>query len=245
MTCTAPPELDELQLAEYIDGTADGAVNDHVQRCPHCAARAGQTGRWQTRLQHSLWRATCPPSLELGEYHLGFATGTRAVAIARHIIECPHCALEVSQLRGFLRAVSDGEQPARQGAGEALKDYLGGLVNVLTGTVAGGMRPAAVGIRGALREPLLVEAGEVHIMLDVQPGASGRGTLSGQILSEDVEHWVGAQIELWQRGQPARLTVVDEVGTFTFDGILAGSSELLLIAPVGEAIHIPAVNIVY
>ena len=244
MTCISPPELDELQLAAYVDGTAGIDVSAHMERCPHCAARAQRTARWQQSLKSRVQRATCPPALELGEYHLGFFTGAQAVAIARHIVECPHCALELKQLRAYLRAEAAAEQlPATQGAGEELKEYLGGLVNVITGRVTSGLRPALTGIRGSVREPLLIEAEDVHIMLDVQPGAAGRGTLAGQVVNEDADHWIGSQIELWQQGQPARITVVDELGTFGFDGLLAGATELLLIAPGGDAIHIPDVDI--
>jgi len=246
MTCIDPPELDALQLAAYVDGTAGAEVDAHVERCSHCAARAQRTARWQQSLKSRVQRATCPPALDLGEYHLGLYSGAQAVAIARHIVECPHCALELKQLRAYLRAEAAAEQaPATQSAGEELKEHLGGLVNVITGTITGGLRPAMVGIRGRVRAPLLIEAEDVHLMLDVQKGTAGRGTLQGQVVSEDANRWIGSQLELWQRGQPARITVVDEVGTFSFDGLLAGATELLLIAPGGDAIHVPEIEIQY
>ena len=244
MTCIDPPELDALQLVAYVDGTAGAEVGAHVERCPHCAARAQRTARWQQSLKSRVRRATCPPALDLGEYHLGLYSGAQAVAIARHIVECPHCALELKQLRAYLRGEAAAEQlPATKGAGAELKENLRGLVNVITGTVSSGLRPAMVGIRGAVREPIMIEAEHVLVMLEVQPLAAGRGTLQGQVVSEDAGRWIGSQIELWQRGQPARLTVLDEIGTFGFDGLLAGATELLLIAPGGDAIHIPDVDI--
>ena len=243
MICIAPPELDELQLASLVDGTAGPDVSAHVERCPHCAARAQRTKRWQQSLKVRVRRATCPPSLELGEYHLGLYSGMQAVTIARHVVECPHCALELKQLRGYLRAEAAAELLPPKSAGEELKEYLGGLVNVLIGHVSGPQR-ALSGVRGSVFTPIMIDAEDAHIVLEVQP-AAGRATLLGQVASDNGERWIGAQIELWQSGLPARISIVDEVGAFGFEGVLSGTSELLLIAPGGDAIHVPDFEIRY
>jgi hypothetical protein len=246
MTCISPPELNDEQRSAFVDGTADADVIDHLKRCPHCADRAQRTARWQQNLKSRLRRAACPPSLEVGEYHLGLLSAAQAVAVARHIVECPPCALELKQLRGYLQAEAAADQiPADRSAGEVLKEYLGGLVNVLTGQVTGGLSPAVIGIRGSAREPIMIEAEDAHIILDVQPAAAGRATLIGQVASAESDRWIGSQIELWQGGQPARITIVDEVGTFGFDGVFAGETELLMIAPGGHVIHVPHVEIRY
>lgn len=243
MTCINPPELDALQLAAYVDATAGAEVGAHVERCPHCAARAQRTARWQQGLKSRVRRATCPPALDVGEYHLGLYSGTQAVAIARHIVECPHCALELKQLRAYLRAEAASEQlPATNGAGEELNEYLGGLVYVITGQVLSRSTSRA-GVRGSSKEPLTIEAGDAQIIIDVQPAVEGRATLLGQLASEQFEQWAGAQVELWQAGEPQRTTSVDDIGTFQIEGVLPQAAELLITSLDGQAIRVPSLDL--
>jgi hypothetical protein len=242
MNCISPPELDDQQLVAYLDGAADETITDHLKRCPYCREKAQGLSRWQKRLKTRLFRTSCPPALELGEYQMGMLSGARAMAIAKHIVECPHCSREVKQLQTYLRdEVADEPKPAKP-IGQELKDGLTGLIGVITGQVLGGLKPAAMGVRGKARQPITIEAGDVHVVLDVQSGTEGRVTLWGQIASEELDDWTRAQVELWQAGEPQRTTSIDEIGTFRFEGVLSGPTELLITSSSGKAISVPNID---
>jgi hypothetical protein len=57
------------------------------------------------RMRSILYRASCPSSLELGEYHLAVLSKERAAFIKKHLKECSHCSLELQQLKTFLADV--------------------------------------------------------------------------------------------------------------------------------------------
>jgi hypothetical protein len=40
--------------------------------------------------------------MELGEHHLDLLDPVRSASVAYHLHECPHCAYEVAQLKGYL-----------------------------------------------------------------------------------------------------------------------------------------------
>jgi hypothetical protein len=244
MTCISPPELDDEALATYLDGTAENRVLEHLRRCSYCRARAQGLAQWQVRLNSKLYRVTCPPALELGEYYLGLLSGARAMAIAKHLAQCPNCAREVEQLQTFLREETNEPEPSMgQRMGEGLQSSLNDLIAVMTGQVMG--RPAAgmAGVRGSGRGPVTVEAGDIHLILDMQPTPEGRGTLLGQLANEDIETWTGAEVELWQADEPHRTTNIDDLGTFRLEGVLAQRAELMITSSSGRAISVPDVDL--
>ena len=101
-TCVFPPELDEKQLLLYLDGEANKEILSHLERCDYCREKAETLDRLQKRLTTRLYRLTCPPPIELGEYHLRMLPASQMLVVAKHLRECPHCTQEIAHLAGFL-----------------------------------------------------------------------------------------------------------------------------------------------
>ena len=54
-----------------------------------------------------LYRADCPPAIELGDYQLGLLLDKMRVAFVRqHVVECPHCSQELAMLDGYLMVLA-------------------------------------------------------------------------------------------------------------------------------------------
>ena len=240
MNCASPPELDDRQLLAYIDGDTAPEVGTHLAQCPYCREKARQLSHWQNQLTAQLYRMTCPSSIELGDYHLGILPTARAVSVAQHVSECPHCKREVAQLRDFLR----GElAPASEvGLLERAKVLIARLVGVPGERGADG-RLALAGIRGEAKGPVTLEADGILIVLDVQLAAEGRVTILGQIAADDQDHWTGALVELRQSGALQMTAVVDDLGAFRCEGLPPGSTEILITPSSGSAVLIPNINI--
>ncbi|RME44392.1 MAG: hypothetical protein D6791_13280, partial [Chloroflexi bacterium] len=152
MVCAYPPELDEVQLLTYVDGEADRRVAAHVAQCSHCRERAERLARLQHRLTARLYRITCPPPEELGEYHLGMLPREQMAAVARHLDECPYCTQEVAQLREYLSELAPAlELRPIERARERVKVLVARLVDRGLGPALPGQpapAPAYAGIRG-------------------------------------------------------------------------------------------------
>lgn len=242
MNCIFPPELNEAQILAYLNGATDKQVIHHLERCPYCREKMEALDTLGKQLAGRFYRVTCPAPLDLGEYLLGMMSDARAQEIAKHIVECPHCAVEFKELRDASRQ----EFPSREEKpiGDTLKGLWHNLADVLTGRLVTGPTLGMVGVRGSGRRPLIIEVEDFHIVLDVQMAAEGRVTIGGQIASQDLDMWTGAHVELWQAGDNRRATI-DDLGTFQFEGALVpGPAELLIISPKGKAITVPNMELV-
>ncbi len=243
MNCVSPPELDDRQLLAYLDGEADHAVAAHLEQCGYCREKAHQLARLQNRLTARLHRLTCPLPMELGEYHLRLLAPAQATAVDQHLRECPHCAREVAQLKGYL------SEPA-----PAVEPGLLERVRVLVARLVGGERedrppgelafaPAFVAIRGAAQGPITLEADGLFIVLDVQPATEGRVTILGQVAADDQAQWMGAEVELRQSGALQMTATVDDLGAFRCEGVLPGPTELRLIPKSGSVVVVSNIEI--
>ena len=243
MNCVSPPELDDKLLLACLDGEADQEAVTHLQRCSYCREKARQLARLQDRLTARLFRLTCPSPTELGEYHLGLLASAQAATVARHLGECPHCAREVAQLKGYLRELAPVVEP---GLMERVKVLVARLVggeqrDRLPGEPA--FAPAFVAIRGANHGPITLEADGILIVLDVQPATQGRVNILGQIAADDQDRWTGALVELSQAGALQLTTTVDDLGAFHCAGIPPGSTEIKIISSDGISVQIPTIDI--
>jgi hypothetical protein len=243
MSCISPPELTDQQLLAYLDGESHREVKAHLEQCLYCLEKARQLARLQARLRSRLHRLTCPSPIELGEYHLRLLAPAQATAVAQHLRECPHCAQEVAQLKGYLSELAPAMEPG-----------LLGQVKVLVAQLVGGQRedrppgehafvPAFVAIRGGAQGPITLQADGLLIVLDVQPAEEGRVTVLGQVAADDQDLWTGALVELSQAGTLQLTTTVDDLGAFHCAGIPPGSTEIKITSPGGIIVQIPTINI--
>lgn len=237
MACIAPPELPDIALLAYLGGDADHQVAAHVERCPHCRERARRLSRLEDRLMAQLYRATCPSSMELGEYHLGMLSGERAAAVARHLDECVHCTREVVQLQAYLGEVGPTlELSVLEQAAERVKVLVARLVEG-----RGGMQPlltpALAGVRGEEAGPYMYQAGDAELAIEIQDDAEhpDRRTILG--LLTGVTDLQAFEVHVWQADQFLTTVSIDELGNFIISGLAPATYELIVSGPEVE-IHI-------
>jgi anti-sigma factor RsiW len=230
MTCVSPPELGESELLAYLDGEADRRVTEHLEGCPHCRERAERLARLQDHLTGQLYRSSCPPPIEVGEYHLGILPPDRASAVAQHLAECPHCRRERVQLADFMGALAPDLEfsPA-----ERINVLIARLIRGPAGagiSLAPAWIPVPAGLRGEEGGPFLYQAGDVQIAIEIQDDADRpeHKALLGLVTGIDAG---GSQVSLWQADKLVRRVGVDEVGNFYVAGLAGGSYELFLNSP--------------
>jgi len=238
MKCISSPALDDTQIARYVDGEADDSVVAHIKECPFCSQRANQWTVLQNRWKEQLYRLTCPTPMELGDYHLGLLPAPQVLVVAQHLRECPLCRREVAELKDFLDDL-------------APRDNLLGTAKVLIAWLAGGpgkqskngFVPSGVALRGEAKGPLIFEAEDIVITLDVQPNPNGQVSIQGQVAADDQDQWTGAVVRVLQVDMPGLTTSLDDLGAFGFAEVRPGSIQLKITSPTGIEVQIPNIDI--
>lgn len=241
MSCSIPPPLSDDQLSTALDGEADAAVQQHLDQCPACAARLAQAHQIESHLKTQLHgmelqRQDCPPSHRLGEYHLGLVSQADERTMLRHIEQCRYCRAELDELRLFLSpqpAPAQQPAPARR---RTIGPRLGELVARLLPSAEARTRPALALRGGAAAGPIMAEVEGTTLMLDLQPSADGSVLVLGQLIGDDVEHWVGALVELRQAGALLLTTVVDDLCSFSCERVPPGLASLRITDEQGRAL---------
>lgn len=186
---------------------------------------------FEDKLSAVLYRATCPDSIELGEYYLGTLLEDRSGFVRQHLAECPHCTLELSQLESFARDTSPDLEPSLS---ERVKVWIAKLVpEVADGDP--GFEPA-LALRGDDQGPLFYEAGDVQLTIEIQddPDELGRRTLLGLVMGVEPED---IQVHLYLDGERVVSAEVDELGNFIISDLSPGHYELILAASTVE-VHV-------
>ncbi len=245
MICVFPPEPDETQLLAYLDGDEAQEVAMHLERCPHCQARARQLASFQSRLAGRLYRAACPTSLDLGEYHLGMLSVDRAAAVARHVAVCPLCSQELAQLQGYLADLKpeldlSPVERAREGARV--------LVARLTGGLAGGfglqpaLAPAYAGLRGDDEAPTIYTAEDVQVVIEVQADADRADRRAVLGLVTGLADPAKTEAHLWRESHRVATVPLDDLGCFVIGDLAPGEYVLILAGPEVE-IHVQELQV--
>ena len=175
----------------------------------------------QQALFKLLYRAECPPSLELGEYRLGLLDKTRQRALASHLSECQHCSEELARLDGYFTAL----QP-QEAAAPSLTERLNTGVRVLLAELLGGPRHV-LAVRGDDAAPVLYSAAEIQVALDPQPDPEQPNAyaLAGLITGADTTSW---QANLWRGNQLLATVAVDDTGNFQFGNLASGNYQIII-----------------
>ena len=241
MECRLPEPLRDEQLLAYLDGASLPTVARHLESCPACRARLQALTHSESKLLTTFYRRDCPTPLALGEYKLTLLPSTEQLAIAQHLTQCPHCALEVAQLADFLVAVDlpVGLMVDRQSApgtppffGLAVQVRLvvarlrNGLQNF---GAAGALTPALAGVRGTEDAQQIFDTGEgVQIIVDSQLDEANKDQrmLLGLIVGMANPSEVSAA--LWRAERWIATTAVDGLGNFVLTALDPGTYTLLL-----------------
>lgn len=202
----------------------------HLSHCPGCQTRAHELQSLQRALTGSLFRADCPSALELGEYQMGLLPAGQSVMIARHVSLCPHCAQEIATLQHFM---AQGEPAARPSVLDTARTRLQVVVAELVSGARGAFAPPALapafaGLRGGDDDPLIYEAGDVQLSIEVQGDGEHPGHLAIFGLITGLEEGQTAQIELWRDQQRLAGAAVDAIGNFALGGLAPGDYELFI-----------------
>lgn len=237
MECRLPEPLRDEQLLAYHDGESLPAVARHLESCPTCRVRLQALTQSERKLMTAFYRRDCPPALSLGEYKLALLPSAEQLAIAQHVTQCPHCALEVVQLEDFLVAVdlTVDRQPATAtppffGLAAQMRLVVARLRDGLQNFgAAGALTPALAGVRGTEDAQQIFDTGEgVQIIVDSQQdeATNGQRTLLGLIVGMTNPGEVTAA--LWQAERWIATTAVDGLGNFVLTALDPGTYTLLL-----------------
>lgn len=230
MNCSFPPELTEIQLLESLDGIADEAVATHLQNCPSCQTRAKTFENTQNRLKSRLFRAACPPSLELAEFHLRTLPAPQMLTVSAHVRGCPHCAREIAELGEFM---GTDTVPQEATLLEQAQVFMARLVDA---------SPAFGTLRGESRSVTLEVEGAV-ITFETQSAPNGKVAVLGQIAAEEQDAWTGAIVTLQQTDAPRQTTSVNDLGAFTFEAVQPGAGEMTITSLHNQIIKIPPLEL--
>jgi anti-sigma factor RsiW len=225
--CALPPALTEEEISAAADGTPSRRVRAHLRQCAFCAARVAEARALEASLAHALHRFDCPPAQRLGEYALGLLSRADEQSIERHLSQCARCTAEVADVRQAIGTDSAEEAEAQPQASAPRRSWvprvrLDEIFAVLL------PRAPALALRGASseREPIIAEAGDAVITLDVHPAGGDNVTVAGLVAALEIEPWIGALALLWQGGEVRAVAKLDENGGFACGPLPAGITTL-------------------
>lgn len=223
MQCRMPPPINDDQLSEALDGVAEPAVLDHLASCPHCTERLSAARVLEQRLTGALYRWDCPTPDLLAQYATGELPAAAIARMADHLNICARCQGELNDFYAMFAAKEPTVIPTVRSRSQVVRyaQLMSGQATVLRGAGAG---------------PIIAEAGDVTIFLDVQPRTDGLASLQGQLVANDQAHWEGALVELRQQGALVATTVIDELGSFTCAALPYSTTELRVTALKGTMI---------
>lgn len=242
MSCKSPPPLSDEDISFALDGEAAPDVLAHLERCEECSARLEEARQVDRTLAGRLQRWDCPTPMQLGDYHLGFASAAQQRTIARHLELCVRCSGEIEDLRVF---VAEPEASARPAPGSVARQAPPKRLRAMVAQLlprTPGLQMSAV--RGAGDGPTIAQTPVATIILDTRE-VEQRVQITGQIADEagEQERWDGALVELRQAGALAGTAFVDEVGGFTCPPVAAGETEVRITGEDSTWIIIEAVEL--
>ena len=222
----------------FLDGEADQNTTLHLQKCPYCRNRVDDLAHEQNLLTSRLFRVSCPPATELGEYHLRMLAPDRMLMVSQHLRECPHCTQEIEQLDEFLSDLAPGTESNLFEQAKVL------VAQMVSGRGGSGVKgEPSFALRGGGEDPILFETDGIVIVLDIQPSDGGKMNILGQVAADDQERWTGATVTLQPTGGLEKMVFLDDLGAFRFEEALSDSIRITITSPHGVEVQIPRIDI--
>lgn len=190
----------------------------------------------ENKLAAQLYRFACPSPEDLGEFHLQMLPPQKAVAIAQHLPACPHCTQELTQLQQYLNELAPEISYSFR---EQVQIWVAQRLPSFSSPAPGGAPTLA--FRGQTDEPLMYEAGEYQLNIEIQedPTKPGHKTILGLLIGADE---LSFQVQLWQDGRHLQTAAIDELGNFSFTAVFPGAYDLILNRLTTE-IHVQAFTV--
>lgn len=228
---------DNGQLLAYLAGEADAAVKAHIEQCAACQQQVNALARLDGGLARGLHRLQCPPSLLLGEYHLGLLSAQQKKVVETHLHTCPHCLGELQQLSDFLTLVAPTlETSLAATVMDQVRVLVAQLVERLTPDALGAPAPLFTGVRGAQSSlsqdvgtgQYIYQADDLQIIVEIQDKGheTPQKMVIGLVLG--LLDFATAVVILTQTGQQVASVTIDEGGNFEFANVAPGTYELVL-----------------
>jgi len=204
---------------------------------------------WENSIKPILYRASCPPAQDLGEFQLGMLDSTETAQIELHLQYCPHCVQELAQLDAFLAATKPTIHLQ-----EVEQSKIQVLIAKFVDQAADALAPA-MALRGNVQrgdspdtpQVYSYEVDDIEINFEVlrNPATLNQWTIEGEIDTgndEDVQ-W---QVAVWRTDLPepecTQRTSVDPI-EMLIEGLKAGKYALLFSDGVTREVHIPHLQI--
>lgn len=242
MACDTLSQHPDGTLLMVLHGEAGADVAHHVEGCAQCAADLRQLRQAEASLHAALYRATCPPSLQLGEFRSGLLPAQETTLLAAHVAVCPHCTQELRQLDAFLAQPDPAPAPSRlDPIVSHVRVLVARLVSGRDSLAQPGQAPAFAALRGDQDGPITYQAGDDRAILEIdeEPGQTGQHLMTGLLAGPTA---ASAMAHLWRGGVYIATTAVDSYGNFEFSNLDPGVYDLILAGPDVE-IHVQSLSV--
>ena len=241
----APTDEELISFALDREALPEEA-NNHLKQCETCQRRLARYEQANAFLISRLYRSQCPSGEQLSFYSADLLPADQRMRIANHVLDCPLCAAEVAETRGFLQ-VQDIELPSASFSPRT-------VIRRIFATRVTRPQPQFV-VRGETSEatwPRQYKAETVDLSLHLSRSSSGEHMLLGILTSvdptENVDALAGVLAELYTApwspaangDKPATApllhTQVDDLGNIVFKPVPLGEYILVIYLPKREMV---------
>lgn len=211
------PEMTDATLLRYIDGESSSSEKEMIEGSEELSSRANELASEQKRYSRAMFRAECPDSLILGEYHLNLLTNRERTPVELHVNECPVCTNELAEMSAFVGAAPKVK----------LKEMLERGRQIVAELVEGSLGDPELAPRGFGGGTRLYMAEDLQLSISVQPDAKDdrRKSITGLAVGGETH---GMVAHLVHDGESVQIADVDDLGNFHFEGIDAGLFDVLI-----------------
>jgi hypothetical protein len=215
LRCIAPSEITADALLAFSRGNAPASVANHIDRCARCRDRVREYSTIEQQLRVHLYRRSCPDTLTLGEYTMGFLSDEAMLSIAEHLVDCTHCAAES---RGYTSFFAEPDAPPARAS----------ILTTIRRLIALPLiapKPVLAGLRGGPNEETAAYIADgISIFVSVQRESRGRNfVLAGMAQRDGSPIDEGAEARLYDADRLLQSEPVDDLGSFFFGGVPAGA----------------------